>query len=185
MKTVYFVTGNMGKVKEAKALGKEFDLKIQQIRYEYPELQSDGLEVIAKYGAECASRALNKAVIVEDAGLFITALKGFPGPYSAYVFKTIGNEGILGLMSNKKNRKAYFKSAVGYCEPGGDAITFTGIVNGRIAHEIRGEHGFGYDPIFLYDDRTFGELDTEEKNKVSHRCKALKKFVKWISAKDI
>ncbi len=185
MKTIHFVTSNMGKAKEAKALCKEFDIKIQQIRYEYPELQSDDLETIAKYGAECASRALNKTVIVEDAGLFIPALRGFPGPYSAYVFKTIGNKGILGLMSDKKNREAYFKSAVGYCEPGEDSITFTGVANGRIAREIRGEHGFGYDPIFLYDDRTFGELSTEEKNKVSHRCKALKKFVKWISAKDI
>ncbi|MDI6888364.1 MAG: XTP/dITP diphosphatase [Methanocellales archaeon] len=185
MKAIYFVTNNTGKVKEAKALCEEHDIKIQQIRYEYPELQSDDLETIAKYGAEFSARALNKTVIVEDAGLFIPALGGFPGPYSAYVFKTIGNEGILGLMSDKKNREAYFESAVGYCEPGGGAITFTGIANGKIAHEIRGEHGFGYDPIFLYDDKTFGELSIEEKNKVSHRCKALKKFVKWISAKDI
>lgn len=185
MKTVYFVTGNMGKVKEAEALCKEFNIKIQQIRHEYPELQSDDLETIAKYGAECASKTLNKTVIVEDAGLFISALRGFPGPYSAYVFKTIGNDGVLGLMSNRADRKAYFKSTVGYCEPGGEAITFTGVVNGKIAHEIRGERGFGYDPIFLYGDRTFGELSIEEKNKVSHRYKALKKFAEWISAKDI
>lgn len=185
MKTIYFVTSNMGKVKEAKALCKEFNIKIQQIRYEYPELQSDDLETIAKYGAECASKALDKTIIVEDAGLFISALKGFPGPYSAYVFKTVGNEGILGLMFNKADRKAYFKSAVGYCEPGKDSIAFAGIANGKIAHEIRGEHGFGYDPIFLYGDKTFGELSIEKKNKVSHRYKALKKFAEWISAKDI
>lgn len=185
MKTIYFVTGNMGKVKEAKALGKEFNIEIQQIKYEYPELQSDDLDTIAKYGAECASRVLNKAVIVEDAGLFISALDRFPGPYSAYVFKTIGNEGILQLMANQKDRRADFKSAVGYCEPGGEAIIFTGTVRGEIAHETRGEHGFGYDPIFLYDDKTFGELGIGGKNKVSHRYKALKKFVKWIGTKDI
>lgn len=182
---IYFVTGNAGKVKEAKKLCEGTGIQIQQVEYSYPELQCDDIGEIARYGAQDAANHLGKRVIVEDAGLFISALKGFPGPYSSYVFKTLGNEGILKMMAGIKGRKACFRSAVGYCEPNGEAVTFTGVVKGEIAREIKGEHGFGYDPIFTYDGKTFGEHTIEEKNKVSHRCKALKKFIEWLDTVEI
>lgn len=184
MKTIYFVTGNVGKMQEVKKLCEGADIHIQQVEYPYPELQCDDIGEIARHGAQDAANHLGKRIIVEDAGLFISALNGFPGPYSSYVFKTLGNEGILKLMAGIKNRKACFKSAVGYCEPNGDAVTFSGAVDGEIAREIKGEHGFGYDPIFIHDGKTFGELATEEKNKVSHRYRALKKFIEWFNTRQ-
>jgi XTP/dITP diphosphohydrolase len=184
MKTVYFVTGNPGKVREAKAMFEKLGIDLQQLAYEYPELQSDDLEEIAKYGAKNAAMYLKKPIIVEDAGMFISALKGFPGPYSSFIFKCIGNEGILKLMKGVKNRNAQFTSVVGYCEPGKEAITFSGSVKGKISDEPRGKMGFGYDPIFLYHNKTFAQMSTEEKNEVSHRCTALRKFAEWF-CKDI
>jgi XTP/dITP diphosphohydrolase len=182
---IYFVTHNTGKVKEAKNLCEKADIQIQQVIYPYPELQCDDIEEIAKYGAQDAANHLGKPIIVEDSGLFISALNGFPGPYSAYVFRTLGNEGILKLIDGVRSRRAIFKSAVAYCKPNKEALAFIGVVEGEIARDIRGAHGFGYDPIFLRGDKTFGELTTEEKNKVSHRCKALKKFIGWFNTKDI
>ena len=184
MKTVYFVTGNLGKVREAKAMFEKLGIDMQQLAYEYPELQSDDLGEIAKYGAKDAAMHLKKPIIVEDAGIFISALKGFPGPYSSFTFKCIGNEGILKLMKGVKNRNAQFTSVVGYCEPGKEAITFSGSVKGKISDEPRGKMGFGYDPIFLYQKRSFAQMSTEEKNEVSHRCMALRKFAEWF-CKDI
>ena len=184
MKTVYYVTGNPGKAREAKAMFENLGIDMQQLVYEYPELQSDSLEEIAKYGAENAAMYLKKPIIVEDAGMFISALKGFPGPYSSFTFKCIGNEGILKLMKGIKNRNAQFISVVGYCEPGKDAINFIGSVEGEISDEPQGKMGFGYDPIFLHKKKTFAQMSTKEKNEISHRCIALRKFAEWF-CKDI
>ncbi|MEM0332314.1 MAG: non-canonical purine NTP pyrophosphatase, partial [Archaeoglobaceae archaeon] len=111
-------------------------------------------------------------------GLFIEALKGFPGVYSSYVFKTIGNEGILKLMDGITNRRAYFKAVLAYWD-GKEIHIFEGKVEGEIATEIRGSGGFGFDPIFLYNKKTFAEMG-DEKNEVSHRRRVLEKFFTWL-----
>ncbi len=82
----------------------------------YPEVQGD-LEDVARYGATYAVKRLKKPVIVEDAGLFIKALKWFPGTYSSYVQDTLGNEGVLKLMSDIEDRYAEFRSVIGFCTP--------------------------------------------------------------------
>ncbi len=184
MKTVYFVTGNAGKVREAKAMLEKWDIDVQQLCYEYPEIQSDDLEKIVKYGVRDAAMYLKKPVMVEDAGVFISALNGFPGPYSSFTFKCIGNEGILKLMRGVEYRNAQFRSVIGFCEPDKEVITFSGSVEGEISNEPRGKGGFGYDPIFLYQNKTFAQMSIEEKNEVSHRCIALRKFAEWF-CKDI
>ncbi|RLE72114.1 MAG: non-canonical purine NTP pyrophosphatase, RdgB/HAM1 family, partial [Thermoprotei archaeon] len=119
---------------------------------------------------------------VEDAGLFVEALNGFPGPYSSYIYKTIGCEGILKLLEGVDNRKAYFLSVVALRAPGLGDVVFKGKVNGIIANEMRGEKGFGFDPIFIPDgcEKTFAEMNIEEKSRYSHRGKALRKMGKWI-----
>ncbi|WP_457619849.1 XTP/dITP diphosphatase [Methanopyrus sp.] len=178
---VLFATGNIGKYREAKRILARYGIEVERVDIDYPELQSDSLEEIAAYGARHCAESLGRSVIVEDSGLFVEALNGFPGPYSAYVFDTIGNEGILKLLEGEENREAKFISVVGYCEPGGRPVTFTGEVRGRIAEEPRGEEGFGYDPIFIPEgeDRTFAELGVEEKCKISHRTRALERFAEW------
>lgn len=156
---------------------------MKHVDMEYLEIQSDTVEEVARRGAKEACNMTGAPCFVEDSGLFIQALRGFPGPYSNFVFRTIGNQGILKLMAGETMRRARFMSAVGYCEPGGGPLAFTGSVEGRIAEEIRGSHGFGYDPIFIPeegDGRTFGEMAMEEKNLLSHRGRAIKRFLSWF-----
>ncbi|MDI9611079.1 MAG: XTP/dITP diphosphatase [Archaeoglobaceae archaeon] len=177
-----FITSNEGKFREAKELAEMFSIEIEWLRMEYEEPQALELEEIARKSAEILSEKIKEPFFIEDSGLFIEALNGFPGPYSSYVFKTIGNEGIIKLMAGIKNRKAYFKAIVAYFD-GSKIKTFDGIVHGEIALEIRGRKGFGFDPIFLYGDRTFAEMG-EEKNLVSHRRKALEKFFTSIKVRQ-
>ena len=177
---IFFVTSNRGKVKEAKTFLEPLGIKVKQLKITYPEIQADSLEEVVKFGIEWLKDRVPKYFFIEDSGLFIEALNGFPGVYSAYIYKTIGLEGILKLMENAKNRRAYFKSVIGYYD--GDIHMFTGVVHGVISEEKKGTHGFGYDPIFTPDgyNKTFAEMTTDEKNAISHRGKALKEFHRWL-----
>jgi XTP/dITP diphosphohydrolase len=184
MRKIIFVTGNSHKVIEATGILSPLGIEIVQNNCGYPELQEDGLAEIASFGAKWASNKLNYEVMVDDSGIFIEALSGFPGPYSAYVAKTLGNERILKLMDKEMNRNASFKCVIGYCRPGGEAVVFSGEVKGKIAKNIRGDLGFGYDPIFEVDGVTFGEMEDDEKNRISHRYRALVKFAAWLKEED-
>jgi len=180
MRKIIFVTGNPHKVSEATGILAPLGVEIVQNNCGYPELQEDDLPAIASFGAKWAANKLNSEVIVDDSGIFIEELSGFPGPYSAYVAKTLGNERILKLMEGVSNRSATLKCVIGYCRPGEKATVFSGQVAGKIATSIRGNLGFGYDPIFEVEGMTFGEKGDEEKNRISHRYRALVKFATWL-----
>ncbi len=180
MRKIIFVTGNPHKVREAGDILSQLGIEVSQNNCGYPELQEDELEPIASFGARWAADKLDNEVMVDDSGLFIEALGEFPGPYSAYVFDTLGNERILKLMEGETNRKAVFRCVIGYCRPGGEPYLFSGEVEGEIANESLGSGGFGYDPIFAVGGVTFGEMREEKKNKLSHRYAALNKFALWL-----
>ncbi len=180
MRKIIFVTGNAHKVKEANDILSSLGITVEQNDCGYPELQEDEPEPIAAFGAEWAADKLNSEVMVDDSGLFIEVLGGFPGPYSAYVFDKLGNKRILKLMEEETARRAVFKCVIGYCIPGEKALVFSGEVAGEIADDIRGDGGFGYDPVFLVGEKTFGEMTSEEKNRLSHRYRALIKFAEWL-----
>ena len=177
---IVFVTGNRGKVEEARSILGERGITLTQVECEYPEVQADELEVIAACGARWAAKRLGRSVVVDDSGIFIRALNGFPGPYSAYVQRTLGNQGILKLMEGVEDRYAVVKSVIGFCEPGGEPLTFTGVLEGALSDCERGTHGFGFDPIFEVCGRTLGEMLPREKNLISHRARALRKFADWL-----
>ena len=180
MKKILFGTSNKHKFEEAKVLFRQYDIIVEQYVPRTPEIQNDNLENIAKYTVLHEIQNINKPLFVEDAGIFIEELNGFPGPYSSYVQKTIGNIGILKLMEGVRNRDAEFRSVVAYCEPNTKPATFMGITKGYIAMEIRGGRMFGYDPIFIPyegDGRAYSEMAPAEKNKISHRGKALILFI--------
>ncbi|MFB6166511.1 MAG: non-canonical purine NTP pyrophosphatase [Haloarculaceae archaeon] len=230
-----FVTTNEGKVREAREyLGDE---TVTQLDFDYPEIQSADLGAIAAHGARAAYRHASEPVIVDDAGLFVEAFDGFPGPYSAYVEDTVGVERLWRLTEMEDDRSAAFRGVVAYCDgelfaaspepvdresetrPKGASRTgragseatrerrgqdqhaderatattdaqvddgdlpvklFEGYVPGEIVAP-RGEGGFGYDPIFEHDGRTFAELSAAEKNAVSHRGRALARFAEWYA----
>ena len=189
---IRFVTTNEGKVREAR----EYLGDVEQFDYDYTEIQHDDLAEIAAHGAREAfvESGGEEPVIVDDSGLFVEALGGFPGPYSAYVEDTVGIERVWNLVRAEENRRASFRGVVAYAERGersssdatsGDQSrvrveTFEGAVRGRIVAP-RGDGGFGYDPVFEHDGRTLAEMDTEEKNALSHRGRALAKFADWLA----
>ncbi|MDI6885280.1 MAG: XTP/dITP diphosphatase [archaeon] len=185
---IVFITTNSHKVKEIQDLveSESRNITIVHRDYEYPELQLEEIEAVVKASATYIQEkmAIKNSFFIEDSGLFIHALHGFPGTFSAFVFKKIGNEGILKLMADKKGeeRKATFKTAVAFCESQNkEPVLFVGTAEGRIAEEMRGSGGFGYDPIFEFEGKTFAEMSTEEKNKVSHRSRAFKKLLDYLS----
>jgi len=182
-----FVTGNDGKVREARAA---LDEEVTQFTYDYTEIQSHDLGEIAAHGAREAYREIGEPVMVEDSGLFVDALDGFPGPYSAYVEDTLGIERVWRLTEPEDDHAAAFRSLIAYCD--GSALTGAptvrdgdppvAIFEGRVVGEIvppRGEGGFGYDPIFEYDGKTFAEMTPDEKNEYSHRGRAIDAFAEW------
>ena len=165
---INLVTSNLGKIKEFKAiLGNS--IKINHINTEYKELRSDNPEEIAREAAKRLAEELKKLVVVEDSGLFIKTLNDFPGTCSSYIHKRIGLKGILKLMKNIDDRTCYYKSAVAYCEPGKQPISFSGEEKGTVAKEVKGIHGFGHDPIFIPEEskKTYGEMEN---------CENLKRF---------
>lgn len=173
---IYFVTSNKGKFVEAEAIFGD----LVQKNIGYSEIQADTLEEVVGFGMVEVMDRLNGPVMIEDAGLFIDDLKGFPGVYSAYVQKTVGNNGILKLMEGKNDRQASFKSVVGYAEPGMEPQIFRGELKGNIGFEPRGTGGFGYDPIFYVSGISLSEMNLEEKNQISHRGISMKALKNWL-----
>ena len=179
-----FVTGNRHKFEEISEIVAKLGIKLEMNDLPCKEIQADKIEEVACQSAVDACNLLGKPCFVEDAGLFVGALQGFPGPYSSYVFRTIGNDGLLKLMVNTKNRRAEFRSAISYCEPNSKPMTFTAKVVGKIASKPRGLQGFGFDPIFIPsegDGRTFADMTIAKKSAISHRARAGKKFLKWYT----
>jgi len=183
MPTIYFVTNNANKFREvAHIFDREMPIiKLKMINLTKIEIQSPDLIEIVRYAVENISRRFKEPFFVEDAGLFIDELRGFPGPFSHYVYDTIGINGILKLLENIRNRQAHFKSIIGFWD--GDKIKiFEGIVKGQISLSPRGNKGFGFDPIFIPNGtrKTFAEMEIDEKNKYSHRAKATRKLIEYL-----
>jgi len=179
---IFFGTGNPNKVQEVSAILKRYGIIVKQFPIERVEIQADELEPVARFSLEMVKNEIPGPCFVEDAGLFINALNGFPGPYSSYAFKKIGNRGILNLMKEVTDRTACFKSAIAFLKPGENMQIVVGETFGKIALEIRGS-GWGFDPIFVPEEsgqKTYGEMTPSEKNEVSHRQKALKKLVNLL-----
>ncbi len=172
---LFFASSNSNKFQEAKKILDGFGINLGFFKCELEEIQSNSLKEIAKNKAIQAFQKCKKPLIVEDDGLFIDSLNGFPGPYSSYVFKTIGNKGILKLL--KQNRKAKFVSIISFYDKKNNE-SFESKVNGIISKQVIGL-GWGYDPIFIpsKSKKTFAQL--KNKNELSHRFKALKKFSNW------
>ncbi len=178
---VYFVTSNESKVEEAEAYLSGIE-PVEQINYDYTEIQHHDLAEIAVSGAREAYDELGReqGVLVDDTGLFIDALEGFPGPYSAYVEDTVGVERVWKLAATEDNRRAHFRTVLAYADETG-VETFEGSVAGTLVPP-RGTGGFGYNPIFEYNGQTMAEMSTDEKNAISHRGRALEAFAEWFAS---
>jgi len=148
-----------------------------------PEVEEDGdsLEANAAKKALETARATGLRALADDSGLEVRALNGAPGVRSArYAGEACSyaenNAKLLSELADATDRSARFRTVVALAEPDGTVDLVEGICAGRIVEVPRGENGFGYDPLFVPEDldRTFAELSAEEKNRVSHRAKALR-----------
>jgi len=181
MKKVLFVTSRDEKVKEANEYGKEHGIEFEKFTFDSPELRDDDVVEVAKDKAKKAFAVAGKPLIVEDAGMFIDALNGFPGTYSAWVYKKIGNAGLLKLLEGEENRKACMRACIVHYN-GKDLSPFLGEVRGVVPKQEMGTEGFGFDPIFIPEgcEKTFAQ-DFGLKQKMSHRKRAVRKFCDWYS----
>ncbi|MGC8663800.1 MAG: XTP/dITP diphosphatase [Thermoplasmata archaeon] len=175
------VTHNKNKYLEYKERFEKNSIDLEWINLEYVEIQSGNPEEIVEYSVNYVKKIVEPPFFLEDAGLAIKILKGFPGPYSSFVHDKIGNSGILKLMEGIEDREAVFYAIIGFFD-GHEVQTFKGSVQGEITKKEKGSNGFGYDPIFrpLRSSKTFAEMEINEKNLYSHRSLAFDEFVKYL-----
>ncbi len=190
IKTLRFVTGNLHKYKEVKdVIRKNFpNFEVLQSNVELLETQADSLEEVALFKVNSVKNLVKIPYFIEDAGFFVDDVcKGFPGVYSSYVMKTIGYDGILKILGDSATRKAHFESVLAYIDEDETVHIFKGVNYGNVSFEARGNSGFGFDPIFISDEtpqKTFAELNLEEKNHISHRRRSLNKLVEFLKKFD-
>jgi XTP/dITP diphosphohydrolase len=184
-RVIFFATGNVNKFNEARRVLSGYNMAVGMLRVKSLEIQSESLEEIAVASVIDAFEKCRLPIMVEDAGLFVDALNGFPGPYSAYVYRTIGNQGLLKLMQSVRTRKARFESVIAYLSSDVKSPKcFKGQVLGEIVTEEKrgdGNSGFGFDPVFkpIRTSKTFAEMSILEKNRFSHRAEAFRAFAEW------
>lgn len=176
---ITFVTGNKGKLHEAQAALGPLGHEVVNADLHPVEIQGESLEEIARAKCEVLVGRAPAPFFVDDGGLFVHHLNGFPGVFSAHALKRIGVPGILKLMEGVADRRAHFACVVGYHD-GRETYLFSGRCEGALATAPRSDgHGFGFDPIFVPDGHahTFGELPAAIKNRISHRGRALAQLV--------
>jgi XTP/dITP diphosphohydrolase len=180
---VWFATSNNHKFDEAQFVLKEFGVVLGRLPSKGPELQSGDPSEVAKHAAVEAYRALRKPLFVEDTGLFIDSLQGFPGTSASFAFHTLALGGILKLMNGVDARGAEFVSAVAYCGDSFGPHVFIGHLKGTVALHPSGREGFGFDPIFVPSEsgRTLAQLTFTEKCAISHRGKAIRALGRWLN----
>lgn len=169
-----FVTGNAGKVAEMAALLAPMGFQVVADGRGYPEVQAGTLREVTAAGAQhLLASGLRPPFILEDSGLFVAALKGFPGVYTRHALETIGIGGLLRLLRDVEleSRGAAFQADLAYVDAAGALHHFAGACRGRIAERAAGAGGFGFDPVFVPDGhtQTFAEMDAAEKGRLSHR----------------
>lgn len=192
MEKLVFATNNNHKLDEVRAiLGSTVEvLSLKDINcFENIPETADTLEGNALLKARFVSEHYGMDCFADDTGLEIDALDGAPGVYSA---RFAGEEcdsrknveKVLALLENIDNRKARFRTVIVLMQKG-EILYFEGTVSGHIARKPAGESGFGYDPIFVPDgyEKTFAELGTEEKNRISHRAVAVSKLTAHLLGK--
>lgn len=186
---IVFATANENKVREiSKLVGEKIQLKglkdigcLEDVPETSDTIEGNAIQkaqyVFDKYGVDC---------FAEDTGLEIFALDMRPGVYTARYAGEARDPNanmtkVLRELQDEEGREARFKTVIAYIK-GGTLHTFEGIVNGNIANEKMGNGGFGYDPIFIPEDgsHTFAQMTDDEKNKISHRARALFKFLNFL-----
>ena len=182
--SIVIATRNKGKTAEIREMLKGFPVNIKNLDDfgPIPEIEEDGdtFDENAYKKASVTARILGMPALADDSGLLVEALDGAPGVYSArYAGEKATDKQrykkLLMEMQGKTNRKAAFECVISIAVPSGPALTYEARCEGLIAEKPYGTNGFGYDPVFFFPSlkKTFAELTRTEKNRISHRGKAL------------
>lgn len=188
--TLFLASGNPHKIEELQQILEPLGIQLKStLDYpDAPEVEEDqpDLKGNALKKARFWYKKTGFPSIADDTGLEVDALDGAPGVYSArYAGENVTYQDnvdkLLKEMKGEKNRAAQFRTVIAYIIEGEEHF-FEGVCKGEILTEEKGSKGFGYDPIFQPDgyEKTFAELDAEEKNKISHRGRALEKFLEFL-----
>jgi non-canonical purine NTP pyrophosphatase (RdgB/HAM1 family) len=165
-----FVTSNPNKVKEAERI---LGFALEHAAVELDELQAETVGAVALAKARAAFQKLGRPVIVEDAGIELVGLGGFPGPFIKYWEKLGGLSSICRTADGLGDRRVRAICALGICSDAGSDVV-VGSIAGSLSAAPRGQNGFGWDAIFIPEgeERTFGEMSAAEKDARSHRRRA-------------
>ncbi|GMT43126.1 MAG: non-canonical purine NTP pyrophosphatase [bacterium] len=183
LKSVKFVTGNPGKLREAREI---LGIDMEQADVgDLEEIQTIHVEELIRRKAEDAYGKIRVPLIVEDTGLAFKAWNGLPGALIKWFLKTVGNDGLLRMLGGEKDRSALAQCFIAYHDGVGIEVV-KGEIAGTVALSVRGENGFGWDKIFIPEghNRTFGEMASEEKNSFSMRRRAFENLKKLMKQKS-
>ena len=189
--SILIATKNEGKTKEFRQFFAQLGYKVENLNAypELPDVAETGLtfEENARLKAETIAELTGKMVLADDSGLKVDVLGGMPGVWSARFSGPDATDASnnakllheLAMVFEQKDRSAKFHCTLVMAAPGAQSLVVEADWEGYIATAPQGENGFGYDPLFLVGDsgKTSAELSLEEKNKISHRAKALEKLV--------
>lgn len=176
-----FVTGNEHKRREVQQI---LGFALEAADLYVPEIQATDPAEVAAEKARAARERLgfpDVPVIAEDSGIMVDAWSGFPGALTKWLMNSVGNEGLLKMLSGFEDRSARAVCVAAVATPDGKVETFRGEVRGAVAAEPRGEGGFGYDPVFVPGGSglTYAEMG-EEKSRDSHRARAFRQVRGWL-----
>lgn len=193
IRKIVIASHNKGKIQEISALLKPYQIEVvSAVDLGLPDVEETGttFEENSRLKATELAKLSGEFCLADDSGLCVDALGGRPGVYSArYAPDRDFDKGISKLLSeveatHSNNRNAHFSCVIALAHPQTlECQVFEGRVDGHLSQEKHGQGGFGYDPIFVPgegDGRTFAEMTNEEKSKISHRGRALAKFVRSL-----
>jgi len=178
MKKLLLVSSNPFKAKEVQEI---MHTDVEVVNLDLDEIQGLDVETVAKHKLIQAYEKVKKPVMIDDVSFEVNAWNLFPGPLIKWILTAGGPELLLKMLGNEENRIANAVLAIGFHD-GKKPYIFIGRAKGKIAHEVRGKNGFGWDKVFIPDgyDKTYAEMDTNLKNSISHRALALSLFKDFL-----
>lgn len=184
MKEVLFISGNSDKVKEVRDMLGKWDISVKDKALDVDEIQDKDAEKVATRKVKKVSELLKVPLFVEDTGLYIDAMKGYPGTLIKHFLNSIGLQGIVDFVRDK-DRTAHAVTVFAYSDGKGEVKLFEGRIDGTISDDVKEGDAFEWDKIFIPEghDKTYSELGMEQKNKISHRSKAVRKLAEWLNDK--
>ncbi len=178
-----FITSNKGKFEELKSMFENEGVKLEMLSLDLPEIQEIDAKKIIKEKLLVAKKMGYRNIIVEDTSLYVSALKGLPGPLIKWFLQALGPKGVFDLIKNAKSKSAKAKTIIGFLDSKGKANFFEGVVLGNVVSP-KGKNGFGWDFIFMPkgSKKTFAQMAKEEKGEISMRKKAFLKLIKFLKS---